>query len=160
MVDETVEQDAKQNVEQGAESDKAPRFPETWDELKQSDRLMNDLPDMVQPREFTPVQSVMFGTVVDIADEAVKTLTDTGEKKPRRRKGVQNTNSTAVADAVVAADSFFRQIAKDESKYDEWSRGRSATALFAMYMLLVRFYERELGKSNISRANTSDAESA
>lgn len=150
-----------ENVGQNVESENDDRFPETWDELKQSDRLMNDLPDMIQAREFTPVQSVMFGTVVDVVNESITVLTnDADGKKPRRRKGSLNDNATAVADVVVAADSFFRQIASDEAKYDRWSRGHSAMALFTMYMLLIRFYQRELGKSDISRENTSGVESA
>lgn len=132
-----------------------PKYPETWDELKASIDVLNDFPDMVQANEFTPIQSVIFARSLKMLDDNMSHLVELGwfdnEKRKGRRRKNDDDESLYFSNVVVAGDSLFSQLAIDPEAYKKWSTGRDPFKLFIAYGALMRFYERQLGKSESSR---------
>lgn len=124
-------------------------FPQTWDELKAVDGYA-DLPDMVQANEFTPSQSILFSVASGRVTARWQKLIDMGAFAGDGKYDEEEA-MMLMAEGVEYANSFFETIADDKKTYDEWVKGRTVGDLFGIFLVLVRFYGDQLGKSAASK---------
>lgn len=133
-------------------------FPETWEELT-AQEAFSDLPGMLLPQHFDAVQSALLEVASVRFDKKLTALRDMGafDDKPSKKYDPEAA-TVAAAEAVGHADGFFRQIAKDEKTWVEWTQGRDLTSLLLLFATLLRFYSVALGKSNASKTRLQSAE--
>ena len=156
MVDET-------NVENTMTAeDERNRTPETWDELKGSMPVLGNLPDMVQPHEFTVAQSGVFAITVTRVNDIMGSLKRMGwfdKNPPASLKRKQTDVIRLVSEANVTCDTLFSMLARDAGVYSEWTKGRETFTMFFAYVTVLRWMEGELGKSDSSKTRRNNAAS-
>lgn len=132
-----------------AKTSKEPPFPQTWDELTHDARFAG-IPDLTQPQDLSVTQSAMMAVFTQRYDERLDLLDKSGAFTPGATVKDPDRATVAMAEAVDYANMFFRDLA-DTARWDEWTKGRELPDLFVLFVLLVRFYREQLGKSSASK---------
>lgn len=157
MEDKTIEDE---NITELADAGHATdaKTPETWEELTAIYPELADMPKLKPAYTFTPTETGLFTIMVQHVDDGINELRKLGwfDNKVRTRNNGKVV--LELASMVEYADRFYRSIAEDETKYDEFMRGRTIMDLFLMMLTLTRFTQRELGKSTRSKTSPKTAE--
>ncbi|MEE8666835.1 MAG: hypothetical protein SOI13_01635 [Bifidobacterium mongoliense] len=115
----------------------------TFDEVKQDQKILADLPDIQKPETFTPkVAAECMQTRARIREVFRQIQESTAENA----KDSAYALAVGTADILNTADEFLRSISLDANAYDAWSRGRNPDALAYAYATLVFWLEAQLGK--------------
>ena len=157
MEDKTNEADDAMDSETIVYQDSA-KTPETWEELVVAYPELEHMPKLKPAHTFSPTETGLFTIMAQHVDDGINELRKLGwfDNKVRTRNNGKVV--LELASMVEYADRFYRSIAEDEAKYDEFMRGRTIMDLFLMMLTLTRFTQRELGKSTRSKTSSRTAE--
>lgn len=157
MEDKTIE---TENIIESADSGNATetRTPETWEELTAAYPELADMPKLKPAYTFSPTETGLFTIMAQHVDDSINELRKLGWFDNKVRARNNGKVALELASMVEYSDRFYRSIAEDEAKYDEFMRGRTIMDLFLMMLTLTRFTQRELGKSTRSKTSSRTAE--
>lgn len=114
-----------------------------WNELIEAYPILDGLPVLVKPVEFTPRQSadltVSLSRVRETFRQVVKAMGENAED-------ADYAAAVGTAEIIITGDEWARNLAQSKDSYEAWSKGHAPQDLSDGFMGLMAWYEGQLGK--------------
>jgi hypothetical protein len=138
----TTEEKADGIAEEAAVQAKTPADMD-WNELIAAYPILDGLPVLAKPSEFTPGQSadltVALSRVRETFRQVAKAMSENEEE-------ADYAAAVGTAEIITTGDKWAHGLAQDEDSYVAWSKGHAPQDLSNGFMGLMAWYEGQLGK--------------
>ncbi len=124
-------------------------FPQTWEALVEQDPILAGLPKLM------PAESFSFDVAARFEEARTRMYVAFNESTRNEDDEHAAVMVRARIDALRGMIAWVKTITDDEAKVDEFTQGMDINTLFLTLLVVIKFYEDQLGKSVRSKSSST-----
>lgn len=124
-------------------------FPQTWEALVEQDPILAGLPKLM------PAESFSFDVAARFEEARTRMYVAFNESTRNEDDEHAAVMVRARIDALRGMIAWVKTITDDEAKVDEFTQGMDINTLFLTLLVVIKFYEDQLGKSVRSKTSST-----